>query len=258
MSAFHDPPPSSEASLAFEGVRLFAPRPYVRGEAEHRPRGPHLLRVIPLIQTQALGPRGGRLGPLYDDPVEGGRHQSHIRPIGAGYDHAQRYPMTLGQPAAFAATFAAVRGVGARFLPRPTAPWSLLHPCLATASLRPSAPRTAPRPLATVLGTRPRRPTAGSGHERWRGDRGRWRPRRPTGSRCAARRRWRRHTGERASAASPRQTDGCCGASGLSAAAGSIMPPTREKLSLLCSQGLACGVFWSVPLTQFTKSGLSG
>src|SRR5262249_54437278 len=145
-----------------------------------------------------------------------------------------------------------------RFFPRPAELWSSLHPYLATASLCLSTHRTAPLPPATISGIRPRRPTAGSGHGPWSGDRGPWRPRRPTDSRCAARKRWHRHTADRACVACLRQTGGCSCAWGLSAAALSTVLPTRETLSLLYSPapaGAACG---SVPCPYLIKSGLSG
>src|SRR5262245_2888125 len=150
MSTLHYPPPCSDARLTFECVRLFPARPNGCREAKHRQRGPHLLVVIPLIQTQALRLLCGRLWPLDDEAVEGGRDQFHIRPIGAGHHHAHRQTMSLGQEAALDAGFAAIRGVGARFFPHLRVPWSSLRPCLTTARLSPLTRQTVLPPLARV------------------------------------------------------------------------------------------------------------
>src|SRR5262249_21069892 len=150
MCALHYPPTRSAASLAFKRAPFLPACPDVGREAKRHQRGPSLRVVVSLIQAHTLGPRGGRLGPLDDEAVEGRREQLHIRPIGAGDDEPQRPPLALGQQAALDATFAVLRGIGARFFPRPRALWSGPRPYLTTASLCLSAPRTAPRRLARV------------------------------------------------------------------------------------------------------------
>jgi len=258
MCPLYYPPTCSKASLTFEGVRFFPTRPNRRREAKHGQRSPPLLVVVPLIQTQALGLRGGRLGPFDHNAIESRRKQFHIRPSGAGHDYAQRHALARGQAAALDAAFAPIRGVGAGFFPRPTALWSGHRPYLTTASLRLSAPRTAPRPRARVAKTRLRRPNAESDRGRWSGDTSPWRLRRPTDSRCAARSRGRRHPADRGCAACRRQTEGCSRAAEFRPAARPTTFPTRENLSSLCSPALASVPFWSVPCPQCTTSRLSG
>jgi hypothetical protein len=188
----------------------------------------------------------------------GGRDQVQVRPIGAGHDYCQRHAMTLGPDTALDTGFAAIRGGGAGFFPRPRELWSGHRPGLTTASLLLSAPQTAPRPLARVSKTLQRLPIPESAHGRWSGGRGRWRPRRPTDSPCAAHRRWRRHTGDRGCAACHRQTDACLRASGVSAVARPTTHPIRENRSLLCLRALVGVAFCSVPCPQFIKPRLSG
>src|SRR5262249_43780323 len=225
MTALHDPLSGFDSGLALARPGGCAPYAHVGGEAKHGQCGPPVFIVIPLIQTQALGLFLPRLGPLHDQALERRRDQAQIRPIGPGHHDAQWHAVAFGQQAAFAPALAPLGRIGAGFFPRPAELWSWPHPYLATASRCPATRQTALRPLARVSKRRLRRPTAGSDHEPWSGGKGRWRPRQPTDSRYATRRRWHRHTADRACAAYPRQTAGCSGAWGASTAAGSTAHP---------------------------------
>src|SRR6185503_9943697 len=235
MRALHYPSSGFKADVPFDRLGFFATSPDVGREAKLPQRLAHFLIVIPFVQTQALRALLGRAWAFHHQTVHGLFDQLHIMPIGARDHQTDRHSVGFGQQAAFDATLGAVGGIGARFFPPRAALSSSPHPCSASSSQSPSGPQIGPPRLSTTSKRPQRPPILGTDHAPWNGDTTRWRPTRPTDTRSAARRKSHRHTADPGSGASPRRSDGGCGASGARARARPTTHRTPEILRLLCS-----------------------
>jgi len=111
----------------FFGLGFFAPRSDVGRVAEFGDDFAPLVVIIAYGQAPGLaGGSVGRTGGFRRRGQAGQRafRQLPVVPVGSVQPQANRNPPRLGQEAALAAAFAAVRGGGARFFSRPTALWA--------------------------------------------------------------------------------------------------------------------------------------
>src|SRR5262245_23436436 len=208
MSPLDDPAPSLLARVVFERLRFRATRPNMGREPKLLQDIAHFLIVIAFVEAQALGVRLRGRRAFGDEAVERSPDQFHVMPVGARHCQPNGHPVALGQQAALDPAFGAIGGIRAGFFPPQVVPWSWHHPCSASPTRCPGARQTGPRPLARVSRRRPQRPTPDTGHGPWiwhitRSDSG---P--PTGSRCGARKKWHRHSGDPVRADGHRQSGG--------------------------------------------------
>ena len=119
-----DPAPSLLAR--FFGLGFFAPRPDVGRVAQRAHHFSHLVVIVARVQAHVLVVAGRPVGiagglSCGGQATQGAFRQLHVVPVRPLQHQPHRDSSRLGQQAALDATFAAVRGVGARFFPRPAA-----------------------------------------------------------------------------------------------------------------------------------------
>jgi len=184
--------PATRTSFTFvAGLSHSLPRWHMRYIAPL----PHLffggLTDVALIHAEILGTALRRLRPRHHDRVQRLGQQLHVVPIGPGDDKRERGATAVHQQTALGPFF--FPDLSGCF-PPPLAPTELClgsRPSFAIPSQFPPSRRTLPTPLATTVKRILPASTAESNCE-WR-----WRYRNSwaepsTGSRCGARRRWRR------------------------------------------------------------------
>ena len=209
VSALHHPTPGFESGLPFDSLGLFAPAPDVGREAELFQGPAHLIKVVTLVQAQTLRMLRSRRRSLHREAVHRGPHQLHVVAVGPIHRQPHRNAPGLGQQAALDPGLAPVGRVGTGFSPRPRGTWSWPRSYSANSSPDPSIHRNVPTPSAIVPGTPRRRPIPESADGPWSRSKCRWHPRPSTGSRCAARRRYRWRRSGPAPGAGLRPGDGC-------------------------------------------------
>src|SRR4029453_13400787 len=244
MRTLHHPTTGFDAGLAFERLRFFPPRPNVGGEAKLFEGGPDLSVIIPFVQPHALGLLVSGTGALDPQTLDGVLDQLHIGTIGSSDYQAHRPPLTFGQQTTLDAALGAIRGIGAGFFPLHKGPWSSPHPYSATSSPGPSVHRTAPPPLSRTSQRPPLPPILETDHGPGTGGTGPGHPMPPTDSLCGGRRKWHRHTGDRAPVGVRPQTDECFYASGALAPTPPRGHPKRDSWRLLGSPRPAAESVW--------------
>src|SRR5262249_55560224 len=139
----HHPPPRLGPRPPLQLLRLLAPRPDVRREAELLGDVPHLVVVVALIQAQPLRlvGAGPRPGPVGREALRRRAGRLHVVAVGAVHGQAHRDAAALDQQTALGAALAAVGGVLPRLFPPRAAPWSCTRPAPATTNPGPSGRR---------------------------------------------------------------------------------------------------------------------
>ena len=117
-------------------------------------------------------------------------------PVGALHHQPDGHPVALGQQAALDPAFGAIRSDWAGSSPPQAGPWSSRRPCSARPSQCRAARQTVPHPPARGSRRPPLRPTPETDRARWIWHITRSDSRAPIGSRCEARKKWHRHSGD--------------------------------------------------------------
>jgi hypothetical protein len=128
MHLLHDPALRRETGLPFDSLGFFASCANLGSTAELCHTSADLVIVIAFVQTEPLRMFVGRCRPLDDQGRNGLASQLPIMPMGSGDNDAKRDAVSFGQDAALYSPFATICRIGSGFFPRPTEPWSLLHP----------------------------------------------------------------------------------------------------------------------------------
>lgn len=106
-----DHPAPGRMSSPF-GDRLSAP-PSVRSVPASPDCRVDFRGVVPFIQAQMLGRRGGRARASHENPIQRGDRHPDIVDVGRGDNHRQGCAALVGQRVALGAEFAAIRRIGA-------------------------------------------------------------------------------------------------------------------------------------------------
>src|SRR5512143_128553 len=219
MTALHHPSARSLTGLTGEILGLRTARPNMSRETELLQASSHLIIVVALVQAQALRLVVCRFWPPDHEALESGPHPFHIvavRPI----DHqADRNALSLCQQTALDAALAPVGGVRSCLFPPQGGLWPSPHPYSTMTNRCRATHRNVRRRLARALETRQPPPARKNDHGPWI-----WRTTEsgsgpPTGSPCAARRKWHPRTGDRVSAGVRHRNDGCSRAPAMTAPA---------------------------------------
>jgi hypothetical protein len=96
---------------------IFAAAAQLGRKTQARHQFAHLIKVIALVQAQALRILQSRQLTLYHQSSQGCLCQFHIVSVGPIHRNGHRYAMRLGQQTALDAAFAAIRKVEAGFFP---------------------------------------------------------------------------------------------------------------------------------------------
>ena len=114
VGALDDPAPRLAVYLADEG--LLAAASDVRSNPAKPNRGSNVWIVVPLVETQVLGPpRTARAA--HDDSIEHLTDHARVRYVRAGDNGGDRHAAPVGQDVAFDAAFRTVRRVWTREVP---------------------------------------------------------------------------------------------------------------------------------------------
>ena len=233
MGPFHDPAPGFLARGGFERLRLLAPRPPMRREAQCLQGVSDVLRVVTLVQAHARRLRLRGLRALDDDAIERRAHPCHVVPV-CPIDHQSHgHAVPCSQQPPLDPAFGSVCGIRTRFFFLHAGPWPAPRPCAANSS--PSLgghPIVRPR-LARIVRKRPLPPRPAIGHGRWI-----WHTTRsggglPMGTPCVARRKGPPRHGGPTRAVGRRQSDGCSPAPGAVVQGQSSGPP-RDGIPSSC------------------------
>src|SRR5262245_40618056 len=214
VCAFYHPPPGFAPRLCLQRLGFFPPCPDVGGEAKLLQEVSHLVIIVAFIQAQPLRRVGGWIGPLHSHTLDGLPSHLEILAVRTVHREPERHAATVGEEAALGAVLAAVRGVLAHLFPPREGLWSWLRPSPAMPSQCPVRRHILRAPVPIRPRKRPPPSTLGSDDGPHCASRARWRPRRPTGSRCGARRKWHPSLYDHRRGADGTPRDGACAAGG--------------------------------------------
>jgi len=150
MCSFYNPTTSLEASLALNGLCLFATRTNMSGIAKLFHQVSYLTRIITLIQTHPLRLFLRRLRPFYRNTFYRRLCHFAIMSISSINRQANRHTRTFSKQTAFNTFFGPIRRIWAGFFPRQAEPWSWHHPSIAMTSQYLSTHHNLPKPLSKV------------------------------------------------------------------------------------------------------------
>jgi len=150
MRSFHNPSPSFETSLSFNGLGFFSSRTNMSCITKLFYQISDLARIITLIKTHTLGTSFSRLRPFHRNTFYCCLYHFAIMPIGTVNRQANRDAGCFGQQTAFNAFFSPVRRVWACFFPRPAGLLSWRHPSTAMTSQSLLTHHNFPEPLPRV------------------------------------------------------------------------------------------------------------
>jgi hypothetical protein len=115
VGAFDDPAAGTEAGFLLERFGFFAAAADVGGEAELGQQCAYLVVVVGLVETEALRPFGGGLGPGDRDRGERDAGELVVVQVGAVVLDPKRDPLALAEEAPFRPFLALSVGLGPVF-----------------------------------------------------------------------------------------------------------------------------------------------
>src|SRR5690348_6878661 len=220
---------------------------------------PHLpvyvVKVIALVEPESLFDVFGGQRAVRRNAIQRLLQQLEVHAVGARDGDAQDYPTAVHQEAAFRPALAAIGWVRPRLFPPQAAPSSSRRPSPGTPTESAAVRRTPAAPAPKAARTRPPWPILGSGDAPSYWNRSPSPATHSTGSRCAARRRWRPWRGDlrpvgddspadaavgvaRAAGCAPRGHRACPSTGAPAPRSSDSLRPSRPSLSGLTSSML--------------------